>query len=162
MYGSRCLLYILLSNLKYILLKAMFYTVFPFFLLWGLKSPFFSCNVRTKCKWQYIMSNSYSWKKESYDTKILVSTKLFYINKFFCNNALHYFLFLCRTQRRPVSPEVDEKCQKILQRIAPHYEYHGISIKSCYEDFDRHNIGTVTESQVNRFLLGRSYPKFAD
>lgn len=72
--------------------------------------------------------------------------------------TLHQLLssFVCRTQRRPVSPEVDEKCQKILQRIAQHYEYHGISIKSCYEDFDRHNIGTITESQVIILTLNLS------
>lgn len=56
--------------------------------------------------------------------------------------------------RRPISPELDAKCRDVLTRIAPHYEYHGISIKSCYEDFDKHNIGTVTENQFYRSFPG--------
>ena len=27
-------------------------------------------------------------------------------------------------------------------------QYHGISVKSCYTDFDRHHRGFITESQV--------------
>eukprot|EP00795_Rhopilema_esculentum_P008232 gene8232-14169_t len=58
--------------------------------------------------------------------------------------------------RRPISPELNEKSQQILTRIAPHYEYHGINVKSCYEDFDKHNIGTITESQFYRSFPGPS------
>ena len=54
------------------------------------------------------------------------------------------------TTRRPISPELDTKCREILLRIAPHYEYHGVNVKSCYEDFDKHNIGSITESQVTQ------------
>ncbi len=55
--------------------------------------------------------------------------------------------------KRPLSPDAESKCLEILQRIAPHYQYHGISVKTCYEDFDRHNIGIITESQVcQRFI----------
>ena len=28
------------------------------------------------------------------------------------------------------------------------YLYHGINLRTCYEDFDRHHMGVVTESQV--------------
>lgn len=34
-------------------------------------------------------------------------------------------------------------------RLARFYKYHGINIKTCYADFDKHHIGVVTESQVN-------------
>ena len=33
--------------------------------------------------------------------------------------------------------------------LARFYKYHGINIKTCYADFDKHHIGVVTESQVN-------------
>ena len=33
-------------------------------------------------------------------------------------------------------------------RLAQFYKYHGINIKTCYADFDKHHIGVVTESQV--------------
>lgn len=46
-----------------------------------------------------------------------------------------------------------EKCRQLLEHIAPYCKYHGINIKSCYEDFDQHNIGLVTESQVFTSLL---------
>ena len=75
----------------------------------------------------------------------------FFLNAInFAYKYLFIYLFSSTTVRRPISPELDAKCRDILERIAPHYEYHGISIKSCYEDFDRHNIGTITESQVRQ------------
>ena len=33
--------------------------------------------------------------------------------------------------------------------MAQYYKYHGINIKTCYADFDKHHIGLVTESQVH-------------
>lgn len=47
-----------------------------------------------------------------------------------------------------------EKCRQLLEHIAPYCKYHGINIKSCYEDFDQHNIGLVTESQFFRRFPG--------
>ncbi|XP_065652485.1 uncharacterized protein LOC100202524 isoform X2 [Hydra vulgaris] len=44
----------------------------------------------------------------------------------------------------------------LLERIAPYYQYHGINIKTCYKDFDLHNIGLVTESQFYRCFPGPS------
>ena len=35
-------------------------------------------------------------------------------------------------------------------RLAHFYKYHGINIKTCYADFDKHHIGVVTESQVSK------------
>lgn len=54
---------------------------------------------------------------------------------------------------RTLSPVSLVKCNNLLERIAPYYRYHGINIESCYEDFDQHNIGLVTESQVQYFEL---------
>jgi late competence protein required for DNA uptake (superfamily II DNA/RNA helicase) len=36
----------------------------------------------------------------------------------------------------------------ILKRMQQFYQYHGINLRTCYEDFDRHHMGIVTESQV--------------
>lgn len=54
---------------------------------------------------------------------------------------------------RTLSPVSLVKCNNLLEQIAPYYRYHGINIESCYEDFDQHNIGLVTESQVQYFEL---------
>ena len=35
-------------------------------------------------------------------------------------------------------------------QLAHFYKYHGINIKTCYADFDKHHIGVVTESQVSK------------
>lgn len=56
--------------------------------------------------------------------------------------------------RRPLSPSSLKDCDELLARIAPYYKYHGISIKSSYEDFDLHNIGLITESQFYRRFPG--------
>ena len=50
--------------------------------------------------------------------------------------------------RRPLSPASLSKCDSLLKRLAEFYKYHGINIKTCYADFDKHHIGVVTESQV--------------
>ena len=50
---------------------------------------------------------------------------------------------------RPLSPASLAKCEDLLMRLARFYKYHGINIKTCYADFDKHHIGVVTESQVN-------------
>ena len=34
------------------------------------------------------------------------------------------------------------------------YQYHGINLRTCYEDFDRHHMGIVTESQFYRSFPG--------
>ena len=50
--------------------------------------------------------------------------------------------------RRPLSPASLAKCEDLLMQLARFYKYHGINIKTCYADFDKHHIGVVTESQV--------------
>ncbi|EDO33216.1 predicted protein [Nematostella vectensis] len=56
--------------------------------------------------------------------------------------------------RRPLSPASLAKCDELLMRMATHYKYHGINIKSCYADFDIHHIGVVTEPQFFRSFPG--------
>lgn len=57
-------------------------------------------------------------------------------------------------ESRALSPTSLRNCDELLMRIAPYYKYHGISIKSSYEDFDQHNIGLITESQFYRRFPG--------
>ena len=57
--------------------------------------------------------------------------------------------------RRPLSPASLAKCEDLLMRLARFYKYHGINIKTCYADFDKHHIGVVTESQVCIFLADK-------
>ncbi|XP_073251609.1 uncharacterized protein [Porites lutea] len=56
--------------------------------------------------------------------------------------------------RRPLSPASLSKCENLLMRLAQFYKYHGINIKTCYADFDKHHIGVVTESQFYRSFPG--------
>ncbi|XP_077982704.1 uncharacterized protein LOC144438104 [Glandiceps talaboti] len=56
--------------------------------------------------------------------------------------------------QRPLSPSFRSRCTDILRRIAPFYKYHGINVRTCYEDFDRHHNGLVTESQFYRSFPG--------
>jgi len=55
---------------------------------------------------------------------------------------------------RPLSSSSLQRCKDLLERMAPYYKYHGISIKSSYADFDSHNIGLITESQFYRRFPG--------
>ncbi|KAI8521606.1 hypothetical protein Bbelb_013600 [Branchiostoma belcheri] len=60
------------------------------------------------------------------------------------------------TQRslRPLSPGSQQRVRDILERMQPFYKYHGINLRTSYEDFDRHHIGVVTESQFYRSFPG--------
>jgi hypothetical protein len=49
---------------------------------------------------------------------------------------------------RPLAPSEEEKLLSLLGRMQKFYHYHGINLRTCYEDFDRHHMGVVTESQV--------------
>lgn len=55
---------------------------------------------------------------------------------------------------RPLSPESEAKILAVLERIQQFYQYHGINLRTCYEDFDRHHRGVVTESQFYRSFPG--------
>lgn len=72
-----------------------------------------------------------------------------------------WFLLCCSNNtvdRRPLSPASLSKCENLLMRLAQFYKYHGINIKTCYADFDKHHIGVVTESQVGT----NNYYQFVD
>ncbi|XP_062506736.1 uncharacterized protein LOC134183259 [Corticium candelabrum] len=47
-----------------------------------------------------------------------------------------------------------EKTNELLRRCSQYYKYRGVKVKDCYEDFDRHHIGLVTESQFYRSFPG--------
>ncbi|XP_072165025.1 uncharacterized protein [Diadema setosum] len=51
---------------------------------------------------------------------------------------------------RPLSPASQNRIDALIRQIAPYYKYHEITIRSCYEDFDKHNKGIVTEPQFFR------------
>ena len=50
---------------------------------------------------------------------------------------------------RPLSPSSEKKIEDLLLRMQQYYRYHGINLRTCYEDFDKHHVGIVTESQVS-------------
>lgn len=54
------------------------------------------------------------------------------------------------TQRsvRPLSPASEKKIEETLRKMIEYYKYHGVNLRTCYEDFDVHHIGKITESQV--------------
>ncbi|XP_013383058.1 uncharacterized protein LOC106153608 [Lingula anatina] len=60
------------------------------------------------------------------------------------------------TQRsvRPLSPKSESRLEELLKHMGQFYKYHGINLRTCYEDFDRHHIGKVTESQFYRNFPG--------
>ena len=65
-----------------------------------------------------------------------------------------HFCFSLGTTRsvRPLSPASESRIIQLLARIEQFYQYHGINLRTCYEDFDRHHMGVVTESQVIIFI----------
>lgn len=54
----------------------------------------------------------------------------------------------------PLPAETLQLTDQVLKRCQDYYKYHGISVKSCYCDFDRHHRGLVTESQFQRSFPG--------
>ena len=60
------------------------------------------------------------------------------------------------TERTQVkfAPEVLEKVDGILKRMENFYSYHGISVRTSFEDFDRHHNGLVTMTQFERQFPG--------
>ena len=55
---------------------------------------------------------------------------------------------------RPLSSPKEDVILGILKRMQQFYQYHGINLRTCYEDFDRHHMGIVTESQFYRSFPG--------
>lgn len=69
---------------------------------------------------------------------------------FFC--VVHKSLGTIRSVQ-PLTQTSEEHLLNILHRMEHFYNVHGISIRTAYEDFDVHHIGTVTESQVDITVL---------
>nr|CAB3262790.1 uncharacterized protein LOC100183292 [Phallusia mammillata] len=61
-----------------------------------------------------------------------------------------------RTERSHIErgPDVADDVKAILNKIQNYYTYHGVNIRTCYEDFDRHHNGLVTVSQFARQFPG--------
>ena len=78
---------------------------------------------------------------------------IMHITLYICINYFLSILFSLGTTRslRPLSPSSESKILCLLQRMQTHYRYRGINLRTCYEDFDRHHMGVVTESQVGFF-----------
>lgn len=68
----------------------------------------------------------------------------------FCLSSKFILIFSLGTIRsvRPLAPTDEEKLLTLLGKMQKFYQYHGINLRTCYEDFDRHHMGVVTESQV--------------
>ena len=49
---------------------------------------------------------------------------------------------------RPLSAASERKVEDTLRKMIEYYRYHGGNLRTCYEDFDVHHIGKITESQV--------------
>jgi len=58
------------------------------------------------------------------------------------------------TTRRPCHAETGSPCHENLQKVKQHYQFRGITISDCFEDFDQHNLGLVTENQFWRCFPG--------
>lgn len=55
---------------------------------------------------------------------------------------------------KPTVAEVSNRVKDILQKVQNYYTYHGINIRTSYEDFDNHHNGLVTASQFARSFPG--------
>lgn len=50
-----------------------------------------------------------------------------------------------------MDPEGEKDLFNLLQKMQKYYQYHGINMRTCFSDFDKHHVGTVTESQVRHY-----------
>lgn len=51
---------------------------------------------------------------------------------------------------RPLTGESEQVIEDLLRSLASYYKYRGINLRTCCEDFDRHHIGVIQESQFYR------------
>lgn len=49
---------------------------------------------------------------------------------------------------RPLTRTSEESLVYLLKRMQHFYAVHGINLRTTYEDFDKHHMGIITESQV--------------
>ncbi|GAA54941.1 hypothetical protein CLF_106165, partial [Clonorchis sinensis] len=64
-----------------------------------------------------------------------------------------------RAPHKRAGDEKYDSLRPILSRIHQFVGFQGYIIRDCYKQFDVHNIGLVTESQVNAFFK-YIFPKF--
>jgi len=53
-----------------------------------------------------------------------------------------------------LTPAALETVQRTLNELEPYYDYHGIDIRQCFQDFARHKNGRITASQFKRNFPG--------
>ena len=49
---------------------------------------------------------------------------------------------------RPLSPDSEVRLEQILLGLVTYYKYRGVNLRTSCEDFDRHHIGVINETQV--------------
>lgn len=49
---------------------------------------------------------------------------------------------------RPLGSEEERILEALLIGLQKYYAYRGINLRTCCDDFDRHHIGVIQESQV--------------
>jgi len=69
------------------------------------------------------------------------------------SNPVPEFLGTTRSLR-PLSPSKEARLGQLLFSLQKFYKYRGINLRTCCEDFDRHHIGVIQESQ-----FFRSFPR---
>ncbi|XP_076448305.1 uncharacterized protein LOC143285015 [Babylonia areolata] len=65
------------------------------------------------------------------------------------------FLGTIRTVR-PLTRSSEENLVSVLKRMQHFYAVHGINLRTTYEDFDKHHMGIISESQFYRNFPGPS------
>ena len=48
----------------------------------------------------------------------------------------------------PLSSEKEARIEELLRSLQRFYKYRGLNLRTACEDFDRHHIGVIQESQV--------------
>jgi Ca2+-binding EF-hand superfamily protein len=72
------------------------------------------------------------------------------------DNQLHHeeeYLGTNRTLKPTGDQSAIKSVKEIQKNIVLYYKYHGINIRTCFEDYDRHHNGLVTDAQFARSLL---------
>ncbi len=59
-----------------------------------------------------------------------------------------------RSTRHIGTQDESERLQDVLQRIAVYYKQRGIDILTIMEQYDRHKMGEITDSQFYRAFVG--------
>ncbi|EDV26117.1 uncharacterized protein TRIADDRAFT_24458 [Trichoplax adhaerens] len=70
--------------------------------------------------------------------------------------------FVKQFNRQTLSANSERKCLEILRRCKNFCQGHGIDVRSCFQDFDKHREGRVSEYQFYRCFPGPSNVSEAD